>query len=865
MDKLIFKIYNSFIDKNIYIGNSLYDDINEVSFSGTLRQNTTYVFLGKNKSNIFEAKKAFIYETLEGEIIDISIWKDNVRQLIINTSIGQRTILTDSLNIEKGKNTVFKGYFSTSKRVFYALNVYPIETLQVKIDTIPKRCSFDYALKEAKVKVLDNFVNNVKFNSFKIRGVLELIYKNDEITIEGYFEETKYGNSFIVKNHTKNTSSSALMMEAYISKQIPQKYLQKKLVKQLISFFGSETLDILENHTERIKEVSPKFKDEKIEYIKNKLNASKFIQELYFFCEKENIDSRIATKIYAKFGLASVGILIKNPYELAELDPNLFGEADNLSISKGYPYNSPNRIRAGLKAFLKNDSKKKGNVYTSIDDIYENFNDYLNIIGRYEEPKKVSKAEIKAGIEEEIRADGLVLEDNRLYLSYNYAYENFVAKKIKSLLNDFKDPFTIESLLDSKIEEFSSKFELAKNQKEAIKNAILNNISILTGGPGTGKTLTVKAIIWAIKNLKPDAKVKLCAPTGRASQRLAEVTFEGASTIHKLLNINSFQVDEKDNDQAFENLKELDYLIIDEFSMVDLELFYRLLYHLDEKTRLIIVGDYNQLPSVSEGQLLKDLVDSKVVPTVRLTEIFRQGKESEIIEISSLINNKEEINLDNYIRTKENFYDLDFSFIKANTVADIDKTINYILNELINAGKTFKDIQILCPTNKGEIGTIKINEDLQKHFNNATNQKFINSALSYKENDKVIHIVNNYDLNVMNGSIGFIEDLYDEGNEELNVLSVNYEGRKVVYSLKDIDQIKLAYGITIHKSQGSEFPIIIIPIHKSNENFLNMNLLYTAITRAQNYVIVVGDEEVFLNAIKKSDINRNSALIEKIL
>ena len=299
--------------------------------------------------------------------------------------------------------------------------------------------------------------------------------------------------------------------------------------------------------------------------------------------------------------------------------------------------------------------------------------------------------------------------------------------------------------------------------------------------------------------------------------------------------------------------------------MVDLELFYRLLYHLDDKTRLIIVGDYNQLPSVSEGQVLKDLVDSGKIPTTRLTEIFRQGKESDIVDISSKINNKEEIILDKYIKTEKDYFDRDFSFIEKTTVEDIDKTIMKILEDLTTAGKSFRDIQVLNPTNKGEIGTIKLNEDIQKFFNKETEEKIINLATKYKKGDKVIHIENNYDLGVMNGTIGFVEELYNENNEEQNVLAVDYDGRKIVYTLKDIEQIKLAYSVTIHKSQGSEFPIVIIPVHKSNESFLNMNLLYTAITRARNYVICVGDKEVFKNAISKTEINRNSNLIEKLL
>lgn len=861
METIIFKVYEVIKFNKEYKGGSEFNSIDTLLYNGKLIKNNTYVCIGEiNADNSFKAKEVYFYENVIGKITNLKALSKDTKELEIESDNKKIQGITSFFKTEKNTLSVFKGFYK--KNIFNVLFICPIQKIKVRIISEPKRCVFNYALKECKVQLCDDYLNSIKLDKFKIRGVLELIYQNDEITIEGYFQENKYGECFYVLKHFKDISSGEKLIKAYLKKQLGSgnDRLSPKSIDKMVNYFKLDTLNILENNPQRIKEVFPKIKDDKIEKIKDRIIMSQFIQELYFFCEKENIDARIADKIYKEYGLSSIKVLKDNPYKLVEIDESLFPQADILAKANEFLYNDEVRLKASINYFIKNDSKENGNVYTNINEIYENLNNFLNISGAYDSKSVIDKDDIDAIIDSECASGNLVKDKDRIYLKYNYAYEIFIAKKVKELLTDFKNPFTDEQHLDIAIDEFNKKISLTKKQKSAIKKALLSNISILTGGPGTGKTLTVRAIISCIKNINSYAKFKLAAPTGRASQRLAEVTNQEATTIHKLLNIGMYQSSLEIEESSA--LEDLDFLIIDEFSMVDIELFYKILKCIDDKTRLIIIGDYNQLPSVSPGQILKDLIDSKKIPTTRLTEIFRQDEGSLIVEVSSAINENKDIDFKKLICNKENFLKQDFSFIEAKTLNKIEEITMYIVENLLK-DNSFRDFQILCPTNKGDTGTIKLNEEMQKNFNKTDKLQYVNNISVFKENDKVIHIINDYELGVMNGSIGFIKSIIPTENENF-CLTVEYEDKEASYELKNIEEIKLAYAITIHKSQGSEFPITIIPIHKSQLNILNLNLLYTAITRARNNIIVIGDKEAFIDALKIKATNRNSGLIERL-
>lgn len=865
MATIIFKIYEIVKFNKEYKGSSEFNAIDTLYYNGKLLKNLNYICIGEASSdNSFKANKVYACEKIIGKIKSLKSLDKDKKELLISTKEKNIKGYTTFYKTEKNIESFFRGYFEEGN--FYCINIYPIQKIKVKISSEPKRCAFNYALKECKVEICEDYLNSVKLDKFKIIGILELIYQNDEITIEGYFKENKYGESFYVLNHNKDISSGTKLIKAYLNKQLHGGNINFNSAKinKIVKHFDTDTLEILEKEPQRLKEVFPKTEDEKILNIKNKVIMSQFIQELYFFCERENIDAKIATKIYDKYGLASIKILKENPYELTDIDSSLFMQADNLAKLNNIEFNDNLRLKSAINYFIKKDAQNNGNVYTDINDIYENLNQFLNIVGAYNTSLIINKSDIDKIITEECIVGNLVKENEKIYLKYNYFYETFIAKKIKELLTDFKLPFVSEEKLDETIENLQKKMKLTKKQKEGVKKALLKNISILTGGPGTGKTLTVRAILQCIKTIKPTAKFKLAAPTGRASQRLSEVTNEPATTIHKLLNITAYQKVNLDSDTP-SSLEDLDFLIIDEFSMVDIELFYNILKCLEEKTRLIIIGDYNQLPSVNPGQLLKDLIDSDKVPKTKLKEIFRQNEDSLIVEVSEAINNHKEIDFTRIISNTKDFLKKDFAFIEASSLDKVDEYLLEIVEELINKGEKFETFQILTPTNKGNIGTIKINEEIQKKFNSSENYLNINANAILKENDKIIHIINDYDLQVMNGSIGFITKIFETNIDEcsLNVYFKEDE-KEVSYAFKNIDEIKLAYAITIHKSQGSEFPITIIPLHKSQLSVLNLNLLYTAITRARKNIIIIGDIETFKKALEVEATNRNSGLIERL-
>jgi len=385
-----------------------------------------------------------------------------------------------------------------------------------------------------------------------------------------------------------------------------------------------------------------------------------------------------------------------------------------------------------------------------------------------------------------------------------------------------------------------------------IKVSLQNSVSIITGGPGTGKTQTMATLIKCIKSLTPSASIFLCSPTGKAAKRMNELSGMRASTIHRLVKI----FDMRDNVET--NTISGDFLIVDEASMIDAFVFYRLIAAIDEDIRIIIIGDSEQLPSVGAGLILRDLIDSNVIKTTQLNEIFRQAKNSNIIKNSNILIKSGSTNGMTLSAKKDG----DFYFFNASSPLEIQSKMIKIIKKLIcNSKIPLSDIQVLSALKGTQLGTSALNKLIQAEFNNTTD--FIETGdRQFNDKDKVIHIVNNYDLNVFNGETGIIERL---NYNDTNMLTVDFSDKAVDYPKWDIEQLELAYAITVHKSQGSEFPVVIMPIHETLMNGLNKNLLYTAITRAKVKMIFVGNKEVFKDAIKKTKgISRNSRVKEKL-
>ena len=459
----------------------------------------------------------------------------------------------------------------------------------------------------------------------------------------------------------------------------------------------------------------------------------------------------------------------------------------------------------------------------------------------------------------------MILRDNTttppsIYLAFNYSNENRIAKELERLSNSAKATFFVPKVISDFLVDYekSTGIALADEQRQGVISALTSPVSVITGGPGTGKTHTIRTIIACAKALEPGINIKVCAPTGKAAVRASDMSGLPATTIHRMLQLF--------NPSAHVGAEELncDILIADEFSMVDAYLCSRLFIAAASHTRIIMVGDYNQLPSVGPGLVLRDFIRSGKIPTVKLTTVFRQAQASRIVRNSYAIINQQDgkpIILNFAKKPKDDFY-----FIEAESISEIRKTIQRSVHRLKNKyGYNLADIQILTPVRKTPLGADSLNLLFQEEFLPSSTTPSVEVLdREFRLGDKVIHTKNNSELDVYNGEVGFVERLNFLPE---NMLTVRFSTEKSVnYSLSDLEQLDLAYGLTVHKSQGSEFPVVIIPVHETILHGLNKNLLYTALTRAKKMVILIGSKQA-LSAGMRNEENigeRRSMLVQKI-
>lgn len=881
MDYIIFlpykKVSTGYEGKVI---NKTNKEINKIVINRNLKLNTLYYIKGNiNDFGDYIVSDSFEYIVFIGDIVERKENKINRNNLlkILTEDNCLYKVNINSIDIELNKKHIVKGYIN-SKGIIEGLFIKPLINLKLEIKNDVNIYSYGKNLDKLSLKTKCNILNlkDSKFNAEKketifIKGKMSnmcQLFKGDEITAYGYYEN-KYFN---VLSCEKNISDSIKMMDTYL-KNILGKLITKQQRKNIFDLYGLNTINILSDikndkiiindYFNKYKKDFPKDKDTKeykLDKIRSCITTSKYLQEFFFFCEKEYIPSKFAEKIFNEFKDRAIIELQKNPYQIIINDFNYFKEAD--IIAKKFCFSADNefRIKASILAFL-NKENESGHVFTFYDDLLNGISVFLNNIGVFDEIC-LDKKNIDKLLDELELEDLIKIDKNMIYLSYIYFYERSSFNLLKNLIEDFKTPFCNRTQIESAINDFEKKCKLDGLQKDSIFNALLNNVSILTGGPGTGKTLTVSAIIESIKKIKPTAKIKLSAPTGRASKRMNEVSGYPATTIHKLLHIGIYS---KLDDVKSEELENVDYLIIDEFSMVDIKLFYQILSNLDDNTRLIIVGDYHQLPSVGAGQVMKDLILSNKIPTIELTKIFRQKGNSDIVELAHDIVNNKIININKFKIKKEKFKELldkdkSLYFIDNSNETEIMNSLYEILDIFINNGKSFNDIQILNATNVYSIGSNNLNNNIQKIYNKSKNKDdlfYVGNNKYFCNKDKIIQTVNDYESNVMNGSIGFIKNIFYDS------FIVDYmdENDNIEYTLENVSNIQLAYSISIHKSQGSEYPIVIIPFSSTQKMMLNMNLFYTAITRAKVKLIILGDSRTFIDSLKILGDDRNSYLL----
>ncbi|MDF2879487.1 MAG: hypothetical protein K0R54_44 [Clostridiaceae bacterium] len=699
-------------------------------------------------------------------------------------------------------------------------------------------------------------------------GFFLSVLEEDEFEGEGYWVNDKtFGCQFKLTNNKRILPQSLKGIKSFLTRFV--RGIGNKTADKIVDYYKEDTISKIEESFENLMKI-PGIGEKKAKKIHEKISENNRMEDVSIFVLSNGFGYKVATKIYDLYKDGAIIKIKENPYCLSKDKKLGFLIADKFAKNLNLPYDNKERIKEGLNYYLRIATKSKGDLYVYKDKLLHSFPEFLDKYGAYkdEKSKNISLPLINEALEILITDGEIVIEKDKkyrecVYLKSSHIIENKIVKTLKRIIEEPNLPLCSKD----QIQEFINKYEetyglkLASKQVEAVFMSLQNGLSILTGGPGTGKTQTINTIIQCIKYVKPQALINLSAPTGKASKRMTELTNMDAQTIHRLIKLNGFDV-ENQLDKI-----EGDFLIIDESSMIDAYVFFKLLEATDENTRILFVGDYEQLPSVGPGLILRDLINSNKIPTTTLNEIFRQAKESQIVMNSHKIikgiktTDKDGLSFD---AKKEDFY-----FIERTDRIKTQKAIIECVKRFVDNGLySLSDIQILSPMKKGDLGVHNLNRIMQQTFNPPANTKSemkINETTFFRVGDRVIQTTNNYELTVFNGEVGVVTAIYRDDNDDLK-MEVDFDNKIVEYDEFTAEELLLAYVITIHKSQGSEFPIVIMPIHDSQALMLNKNLIYTAWTRAKKTVVVVGSKKVLDNSITVDDNTvRNSKIKEKII
>ena len=677
-------------------------------------------------------------------------------------------------------------------------------------------------------------------------GVFQIISEGECMEATGeYTVHPSYGPQFKVDTYTIKAPEDAASIERYLGSGAI-KGVGAALAARIVRRFKEDTFRIIEEEPERLVEIKG-ISERKAQEIAQQTEEKRELRQAMIFLQNYGISLTLAVKIYQTYQLDMYRIIQENPYKLAEDVTGVgFKIADEIAHKVGIHMDSDFRIRSGILYVLQQASLE-GHTYLPEEILTRRACELLGV-----DASAIEKHYMDMAIDRK-----LVLKQSedqvQIYASTFYYMELNVAVMLRELNVKYDFSETAVEQRIRKIEALSD-LELDEMQRIAVKEAVRSGLLVITGGPGTGKTTTINTIIQYFESEGMD--ICLAAPTGRAAKRMSETTGYEAKTIHRMLELSGGMEERAGFERNEQNPLETDVIIIDEMSMVDISLMHNLLKAVVAGTRLILVGDVNQLPSVGPGCVLKDIIDSHACNVVRLNRIFRQASESDIIVNAHKINRGEEVVLDNKSR--------DFFFLKrydANVIISICiQLIRQKLPKYVNAAPS--DIQVLTPMRKGLLGVERLNTILQQYLNPPDPKKAEreHGQMVFREGDKVMQIKNNYQaeweirsrynipmekgLGVFNGDMGIVREI----NGFSETLTVEYEeGRMVEYPFKELDQLELAYAITIHKSQGSEYPAVIIPLLTGPRMLMNRNLLYTAVTRARKCVTLVGDEKAFYN------------------
>ena len=698
-------------------------------------------------------------------------------------------------------------------------------------------------------------------------GSFPVVTQGASVELEGNFtQHPVYGKQFQAVRLTEKMPEDALAMERYLGSGAI-KGIGAALAGRIVRHFGDDTFQIVENEPERLSEVKG-ISEKKAREIAMQIAEKSDMRKAMMFLQKYGISLNLGAKIYQKYGDSVYSVLQENPYRLADDISGVgFKIADEIAYRIGIHTDSDYRIKSGMVYTLLQ-ATGEGHVYLPKDELFQRAAELLGVDSSYMEKHLVDLATDRKIVQKEQGDQILIYPAQYYYLELN------TARMLREL--DIFCPED-EKIVERRIVQIEKETGtvLDEMQKKAVQEAAGHGLLILTGGPGTGKTTTINAIIRYFEG--EGAEIRLAAPTGRAAKRMTEATGYEAQTIHRLLELSGMPEDDREGqpihfERNAENPLETDVIIIDEMSMVDIHLIHSLLMAVTAGTRLILVGDENQLPSVGPGNVLRDIIRSGQFPVVELKKIFRQASESDIVVNAHKINKGEQVEINNKSR--------DFFFLKRYDADIIIRVVIALIQEKLPKyveAKPF-EIQVLTPMRKGLLGVERLNQILQRYLNPpdaSKKEKEIGQGL-FREGDKVMQVRNNYQLEweirgrygipiekgvgVFNGDTGIIKTI----NEFAETAEVEFEdGRWAEYSFKQLDELELAYAVTIHKSQGSEYPAVIIPLLSGPRMLMNRNLLYTAVTRARKCVTVVGSEETFRDMIRNEKHQRRYSSLDQ--
>ena len=673
-------------------------------------------------------------------------------------------------------------------------------------------------------------------------GIMPDTHVGSVLALEGVWKvDAKYGRQFSVEKFEETLPATVYGIEKYLGSGLI-KGVGPKFARRIVEKFGKDTLDVIEENPDALIEVEG-IGRVRVERIRKSWEEQKEIKNIMLFLQGHEVSTSHATKIFKTYGSDSISVVQENPYRLADDIWGIgFKTADTIAEKMGIEKDRFIRLRSGI-LYTLNKLSENGHCYAVREQLIRTAGQLL----------EVEEAELEITLDEMLRTEDVIREEDAIYLPPFFFSETGCAKRLLKLLAaERRVQMDVDTVMETVMGRTGQGQHITYDevQLEAIRAAVSSKIMVLTGGPGTGKTTTTMGIIAAYR--AAGCRIILAAPTGRAAKRMSEATGMEAKTIHRLLEYKPPEGYQRKEENPLEG----DVLILDECSMIDIMLMYNLLKAMPEQMTLIMVGDTDQLPSVGAGNVLKDIISSGRIPVVRLSRIFRQAQGSRIIMNAHRINKGEQIDM-------RGGRDSDFFFAAKETNEEVvELLVKYCTENLpryyhVDA---LQDIQVLTPMQRGVCGAANLNQVLQEAMNPGS--IFLRrGGTQYRLHDKVMQIRNDYDKEVFNGDIGVINHVDMEERE----LTVNFDGREVVYDVSELEELTLAYATTIHKSQGSEYPIVVMPFTMSHYVMLQRNLLYTGVTRAKKILVLIGEKKAVWYAVKnETTADRNTKLAERL-